>query len=214
MRQAKGSLRPPILPNELEPTEITSLHGLDLEQCRLDACSLSKKTGEHTHFDGVRVVGGALDETKLAHLTWLDVHCERCNLAMIDWPGAKFLRVEIRDCRLTGAKLIEGELDNVRFAECQLDYASFSGTRFRRVSFEQCRLKEADFSGADLTGTSFIECNLQGIDLTGAKLHGADVSSSSLIEVRVRPEDVRGLVVNREQAAVLSQLFGLVLRDG
>jgi hypothetical protein len=39
------------------------------------------------------------------------------------------------------------------------------------------------------------------------------VSTSSLSEVRVGAGDVRGLVVNREQATVLSQLFGLVLCD-
>ncbi len=38
-------------------------------------------------------------------------------------------------------------------------------------------------------------------------------NSPSLSEVRVGANDIRGLVVNREQATVLSQLFGLVVRD-
>ena len=58
-----------------------------------------------------------------------------------------------------------------------------------------------------------MKCDLSGGDFTGAKLHGADVSSSSLGEVRVGAGDVRGLVVNREQAAALSRLFGLVVRE-
>jgi uncharacterized protein YjbI with pentapeptide repeats len=79
--------------------------------------------------------------------------------------------------------------------------------------FERCRLRDADFGGADLTGTSFVECELHGVDLVGANLNGADVRSSAFRELRLGVRDVRGLIVNREQAAVLAQLFGLVVRD-
>ncbi|HEV3192737.1 MAG TPA: pentapeptide repeat-containing protein [Polyangiaceae bacterium] len=171
-------------------------------------CTLSNQAGEHVRFDAVKILGA----TKLTHVTWLDVLCERCDLSMIEWRGLTLTRVEVRDSRMTGARFNEGEFDNVRFVECQLDYASFAEARFRHVVFETCRLKEADFTGADLAGTSFMRCDLKGIDFTGAKLHGADVRST-LSEVRVNAGDVRGLTVNREQAAVLSQLFGLVLCD-
>jgi uncharacterized protein YjbI with pentapeptide repeats len=213
MPSLKKALRAPILSKELEPRALASLDAAELEQCRLEASDLSNQTGDHVRFDGVRLLGGALASTTLTHLTWLDVLCERCDLSMIEWPGAKLTRVEVRECRITGAKLHEVEFDNVRFVESQLDYASFSGARFRQVSFEGCQLREADFSRADLAGTSFIRCDLKGADLTGAKLHGADVSSSSLSEIRIGAGDVRGLIVNREQATVLSQLFGLVVRD-
>ena len=214
MRPPKKAIRAPILPAALEPRTLTSIDAAELEQCRLDVCTLSSQSGERVRFDGVKVLGGTLGATKLTHLTWTDVLCERCDLSMIEWRGAKLSRVEFRECRITGAKLQEGELDDVRFVECQVDYASFAEARFRRVAFEGCRLKEADFSETDLAGTSFLRCDLSGVDFTRAKLHGVDVSTSSLGEVRVGAGDVRGLVVNREQATVLSQLFGLVLCDG
>jgi uncharacterized protein YjbI with pentapeptide repeats len=213
MRPAKKPLRAPILPMDLEARSLTSIDAAELEQCRLDGSTLSNQAGEHVRFDAVKILGGSLSATKLTHVAWLDVLCERCDLSMIEWRGPKLTRVEVRDSRITGARFNEGEFDNVRFVECQLDYASFAGARFRQVAFEACRLKEADFTGADLPGTSFMRCDLKGVDFTGAKLHGADVSTSTLSEVRVNAGDVRGLVVNREQAAVLSQLFGLVLCD-
>jgi uncharacterized protein YjbI with pentapeptide repeats len=213
MRPAKKAVRAPILPNELEPRELMNIDGAEIEQCRLEGRTFANQAGERVRFDAVKILGGTLAATKLTHLTWLDVLCERCDLSMIEWPGAKLTRAVIRECRITGAKLHEGELDNVRFVDCQLDYASFSEARFRHASFEGCQLKEADFSRADLAGTSFVRCDLKGADFSGGKLHGADVSASSLSEIRVGAGDVRGLVVNREQATVLSQLFGLVLRD-
>jgi uncharacterized protein YjbI with pentapeptide repeats len=213
MRPVKTTIRSPVLPKDLETRDVSSLEGLELEKCRVDGCILDGQRSQRVAFDGVRIVSPRLPTTKVEHLTWLDVLCERGDLSMLEWPAAKFTRVELRDCRLTGARVLEGEFDHVRIVSCQLDYASFSGARFRQVSFERCRLKAADFSGADVAGTSFVECDLEGIDLTGAKLAGADVSSSVLRDARVLPANVRGLVVNREQAAVLSQLFGLVVRD-
>ena len=209
----RKALRAPILAGELEPRTLTSLDGAELETSRLDACALSNQTGDRVRFDGVKIAGGTLGATKVTHLSWLDVLCLRCDLSLIEWPASKLTRVELRECRITGAKFLEGELEHVRFVDCQLDYASFSEARFREVSFEACRFKEADFTGADLSGTSFVRCDLNGADFTGAKLHRADVSSSSLSEIRVGAGDVRGLVVNREQATVLSQLFGLVVRE-
>jgi uncharacterized protein YjbI with pentapeptide repeats len=198
----------------LETTQVESLDGVDLDQCRIDDGAFSKERGEQVRFDGVHVVGGTLSETRFTRLSWVDVLCERSDLSRIEWPEAKWTRVELRDCGATGASLTGGELESVRFVQCKLDYASFSGARFRHVSFERCRLIEVDFRAADLAGTTFVECDLQGVDLTGANLQGADVSTSTLNAVHVEARDVRGLVVNREQAAVLSQLFGLVLRDG
>jgi uncharacterized protein YjbI with pentapeptide repeats len=208
------ALRAPVLPNHLEPRSIAGLTaGEAIEQCRIDGCALAEVAAERVRFDGVRLVGGTLGASKLTHLRWLDVACERCDLSMIVWQSARLTRVEVRGSRITGAKLVEGELESVRFIDCHLDYATFSGTRFRQVSFESCRLEEADFRGADLTGTSFVNCELRGADFGRAKLQGADVSTSRLNDIHVAAGDVRGLVVNREQAASLAKLFGLVVRD-
>jgi uncharacterized protein YjbI with pentapeptide repeats len=206
-------IRPPILAKELDAIEIKRLDGLELDQCRVEGCALAGETGERIRFDGVRIVAGVLTETKLEILSFVDVLCERCDFSMVEWQKAKLTRVELRGSRVTGAKVLQGEFDNVRFVDCHLEYASFPGARFRSVSFEQCRLKEADFSGADLSGTMFTECDLDGVDFTRAKLQGADVSASMFREIRVGAGDVRGLVVSREQATAFSRLFGLVIGD-
>jgi uncharacterized protein YjbI with pentapeptide repeats len=215
MRAApREGIRPPTLPAQLEPRTLTTLgaHAV-IGECRLDASALARTKANSVRFDAVHLVGVALEETELADLRWQDVLCERCNLAMVNWRGAKLTRALVRGCRVTGGKLVEGELDNVRFVDCHLDYASFADTRFRRVVFESCQLREANFHGADLTGTVFAQCDLQGADFAGAKLQGADVSSSSMAGITVGPGEVRGLAVSRQQAADLARLFGLVVRD-
>ncbi len=164
MATSKKGLRAPVLPREPPSRALASLDGAELEQCRLDDCALGGQAAAHVRFDGVKVLGGTMGGTKLAHVSWLDVLCERCDLSLIDWRRAKLARVEIRECRVTGAALREAELDSVRFVDCHLDYAAFARARFEQVSFEACRLKEADFSGADLSGASFVRCDLSGAD--------------------------------------------------
>jgi len=209
----RSTIRAPILPKDLEAAIISELDDVDIDRCRLERCACSGRRGERVRFDAVHAVGAELEETRLTDVRWLDVLCERCNLSMIDWPKAVLTRVELRGCRVSGATLLEGQFEDVRFVDCQLDFATFSGARFQRVAFERCRLKEAAFIGADLGGVAFVGCEMHGVDLTNAKLQGADVRSSLLNEVRVGPTDVRGLIVNKEQASVLAKLFGLVVRD-
>ena len=211
---APKPIRPPELPAELEAGELSDLDPRALvEARRLDGPALGRAKASGVRFEGVHVVGGALDESALVNLTWLDVVCERCNLSMIDWRGAKLTRVVFRGCRLTGAKLVEGELESVRFVDCQLDYAAFTGTRLRQVAFDSCQMRETFFQGGDLTGTAFAECDLEGADFGGAKLQGADVSSSRLARITIGAGDVRGLVVSRAQASELARLLGIVVRD-
>jgi uncharacterized protein YjbI with pentapeptide repeats len=207
-------VNPPTLPAQLEPRTLTSLEAQAvIEECRLEACTLSRTKATPVRFYGVHLVGVALDESELPNLTWQDVICERCNLSMVNWRGARLTRAVVRGCRVTGGKLSEGELDDVRFIDCQLDYASFADTRFRQVVFESCQLRDANFRGADLAGTRFVECDVQRADFAGAKLRGADVSSSNANGITVGAGEVRGLVVSRQQAADLATLFGLVVRD-
>ena len=211
---APKPIRPPELPKELEAGELIDLGARALvEARRLDGPALGQAKASGVRFEGVHVVGGTLEESELVNLTWIDVACERCNLSLIDWRGARLTRVVFRGCRLTGAKLVEGELESVRFVDCQLDYAAFSGTRLRQVAFESCQMREAFFQGGDLGGTVFAECDLEGGDFGGAKLQGADVSSSKLGRVAIGAGDVRGLVVSRAQASELAKLFGIVVRD-
>ncbi len=209
----KKALRAPILPKDLEDRTLESLDAVEVDQAFLDAPALANQRGDHVRFDGVRIVGGSLASTKVTPMSFLDVVAERTDFSMIEWPSSKLTRVELRECRATGAKLLDGELTDVKFVACHLDYASFAKARLRQVTFEKCRLREADFSSADLAGTTFVDCEMEGVDFANAKFQAVDVSTSILGELRIGAGDVRGLVVNREQAVVLAQLFGLVVRD-
>jgi uncharacterized protein YjbI with pentapeptide repeats len=214
VRSAPKGIQAPAIPEGIAPRSAAALgRGMVLEACRLEGCALGHAKAAAVRFEGVHIVGGALAESDLVDLTWIDVVCERCDLSMIQWRGARLTRVVFRGCRLTGCKIAEGALESVRFIDSHADFATFSDSRFRCVAFESCQIREGYFHGADLAGTAFVECDLQGADFSRAKLRGADVSTSNAGGIKVGPTDVPGLVVSRPQAATLATLFGLVVRD-
>ncbi len=192
------SMKPPVLAKELAEVQLEALDDAEVEGARVERCELGKARAARARFDGVHVSGGTLSESRVDAMTWMDVVCERCDLSLAEWPEAKLTRVVLRDCRATGMRLVDAEIEDARFVGCQLDYAVFSGARFRRVAFEKCKLTGADFGGADLMGAVFDDCELVSVEFGGAKLEGADVD---------------GLVVTSAQAAVLAKLFGLDVRD-
>jgi uncharacterized protein YjbI with pentapeptide repeats len=196
---------------ELQP--LATLDGADLERVRLEGCALGAQRGRRMRLEAARVTRCGFAGSKVTELAWMDVACERSDLSLVEWPRARLTRVVVSDCRATGARWVEGELEDVRFVACQLECAVFTGARLRRVTFEKCRLRDADFGGADLAGTVFDACELHGVDLTGAKLAGADVHTSELVEARLEPRDMKGLVVSREQAVALATLMGAVVKE-
>jgi hypothetical protein len=54
---------------DLETRSVTSIDATELEQCRLDGCTLSNQAGEHVRLDAVKILGGSLSATKLTRVT-------------------------------------------------------------------------------------------------------------------------------------------------
>jgi uncharacterized protein YjbI with pentapeptide repeats len=205
--------RTPLLNKNLAPTALADLNDVDLDCAQISGGTLAKQSGERMRLDAVRLLDADLSETKVRALSWLDVECVRCQLSLSEWPQSAFTRVAVLDSRATGLRLEQAELQDVRFVGCQLDYAAFPGSKFARVTFEKCRLHHADFGDANLEGTVFAECDLQGAAFVGAKLANVDISTCSGTDLRIEARDVRGLIVNSQQAAALARLFGIVVRE-
>lgn len=134
------------------------------------ACSLSESSME-----GVLLCGATLD---------------RC----------LFRKAQLRDCDLSGAKLIVS-LDDSVLNGCRFDHAKFlssrSGHEFggRRVKFVGCSFCDAQFKGVEFRASSFIDCNFHGAkfigcDFRGVKLQGGIMPTSAQFEKMDPPEGV------------------------
>jgi hypothetical protein len=74
----------PRIPADVETRAAMSLRSFDsLEACRLEGCDLSKQVADRVAFEGVRVEGGTMAESRLPRLRWSDVACIRTDLSTV-----------------------------------------------------------------------------------------------------------------------------------
>ena len=113
----------------------------------------------------------------------------------IDVAGARLPRLDLRDCRVSGANLAnvavtdgvaercgfenvrltgfswhDGILRDVSFRDCRIDLASFAASRLERVLFEDCMLTQTELRDARLSAVLFVDCDMREIDLAGVRL--------------------------------------------
>ena len=143
-----------------------------------------------------------LRDATLARLVADSVRVDDCDLANTRWNGASLAWTEIRDSRATGLDLAESSMRHVVFRGCRLDLASLRYVEGEDVRFEDCTLHEADLTGAVLHDAAFVSCELRAVDLTSADLDGADLTTSTLAEVR-GVGGLRGAHVRAEQLVTL-----------
>jgi uncharacterized protein YjbI with pentapeptide repeats len=59
----------------------------------------------------------------------------------------------------------------------------------------------------------FRECDLSRCEFTDTKLADTDLSDSEIGGILVKPADLRGVTVNRDQAVVFAALLGINVKD-
>jgi uncharacterized protein YjbI with pentapeptide repeats len=113
-----------------------------------------------------------------------------------DWAnqkarGAVLRRVELQDCRLTGAELAEGSLSDVTLGDCRLELAGLRMARLERVVFRGCRMGECDFYAAELKDVLFEGCELRRATFTNASMTRVELRGCDLTDL-LGAEALRG----------------------
>lgn len=167
----------------------------------------SGQSADDLHFDAVLLERANLSGTRLRRLRMRDVRLLKTDLSNAEWPQATLDRVEILAGRLTGLKALDAKFADLRVVGCKVDLAQFRHASLRDVRFEECVLREADFQGAHLSNVSFQGCDLQGANFTAAKLDQADFRGARLEGLSLRPEDLKGMIIDQGQAMELATYF-------
>ena len=141
--------------------------------------------------------------------------------ADLDWAneqarGWSAQRVELRQCRLTGAELAEAVLGDVTFAECRIDLAGLRHARLERVVFRDCRMGECDFYGSVLKDVLFERCELREATFSACTLERVELRGCDLAGAR-GPEALRGARMTWndviENAALFATALGIEVVD-
>lgn len=166
-------------------------------------------------YRGVSFHGCHFSGSSFSHAEFIDVVFDSCDFSNCRFDDGYMVRCSVSSCRFTGAMFGKHMFSHVRMTNTVAPYISCDGSRWDHCriektdlhggSFFQAKLNTCEFDDADLAECIFLGTPLKGIDLSNSRLDKASFSDHF-------PE-LRGAVLNRDQAAELARVFGIKLAD-
>jgi uncharacterized protein YjbI with pentapeptide repeats len=178
----------------------------------LSGGDLSDAAAHHITLSQMQFRQSGMQRTRLTAATMRDVRFTVCDLSQGEWDEGFVWRGEFIESRLLGWRASKAHLRDVRFTECNANYAMLPSAKCETVRFERCLLQHASFVDADLRGVVFDRCDLTDASFQGANLTGADLRGSTLDGARIGIKEMRGMIVDLHQAAVLVQMLGGIVK--
>ena len=178
------------------------------EQIKVDTDFINDYV-ENKKFDGIKF-------KKYYNYTGIDIEntlFENTNLSNNDYSERSFNVVEFKNCNLVGINFTEAYLENVVFRNCNLLYANFSGANLKCVKFEDCILDETSFNEIKWKELLFDKCKLKGTEFVKTKLKDLDLSSCDITDMALDINHIKGLIVNYNQAATISTILGITIKN-
>lgn len=186
---------------------------LELDGLRIEAMPVAARSVEIVESDLSEVT---FDADALRQLDVRDSVLRTCDLSNVGTRKGSLRRVELRQSRLVGFALTEGDVQDVRVAGGTLMLASFGHSRLERVVFDEVNLREVSFADAQLDGVTFLGCDLTGANFHGARLRNCRMRGASL-EGITGIESLRGLTMPWpdlvESTGALAAALGIAVED-
>ncbi len=163
---------------------VTIAEGDDLVEIEIRDCDLSGIDASHARLVRSQLHTTPLTASRLRSVGLVDVLVGDGEFSGADLHEASLLRVEFRNCRMTGVSFSEAEFRHVRFVACKLDDANLRMARLDHVWFEDCSLVEADLAGASLGSVRMDRCDLDALDVSQAVATSLDLRGSRFESLR------------------------------
>lgn len=141
-----------------------------------------------------------------------DVIFENCDFSNIDMRECVFHRVIFRKCRLTGTDFTRGTFEDVLVEKTQAQYACFSSSKIKNSGFIDDVLSDTGFSMCKIDNTATEECDFSRAEFYDTKLKNLDFTRCNISNIVVEASDIKGVIVNEEQAIAFAKLLGIVVK--
>lgn len=162
-----------------------------LEQCLLDRTRIVQAPAIRVQQSRLETIDAA--NAVMGESSWKDVH--------------------IDESRWTGAQMNFSHLSGAVFEDCQMHHVQIQECTLKHTRFEGCDLRGTYFNGSQMQGTVFAGSNLTGVDFSRADIAKCDFRRANIEDIRIAPEQLRGVIVTADQALYLARLLGLDVRE-
>ncbi len=145
--------------------------------------------------------------------SFYDCIFENCEISNVFSLNATFIRCEFRQCKFSGWNLDHCSLEDILFENCIFRYTTFSSSVFKNVAFHSCQMEEIRFFELKLKDIEFDSCSILQMENIATPLKDIDLSSCTIMGGAFHPNDLKGLIVNEEQALSFATLLGLRIHE-
>ena len=165
---------------EVDLSDLTAEH-LEISGCRLTRCKLAG-----SDLDKLIMVDTILDHCDLANARWSDASATRVavsssRLTGFAGPGLSFQHVAFQDSVLDFSSFRFAKFVRVELTDCRLQSADFVSADLSGTVFRRCDLTGAEFSQVKASGAVFVDCVWEGTRGVSS-LGGATIANSSPID--------------------------------
>jgi uncharacterized protein YjbI with pentapeptide repeats len=169
---------------DADASALTLLAGEDYADAVVRSVRVDEDETEDVSIDRVVLRGADLSSLRFRHLRIRDVLLDTCDLSNLVLVEPSFIRVEVRDCRMTGLAFEGGQLEDVTFTGCRGEVVSFVDVQANRMAVDGCQWPEADLRSTRLSHLAVDRSELPRSQWVKAKLDTVRMTSTSLDSVK------------------------------
>lgn len=152
-------------------------------------------------------------DVKLLNVEFIDCIFNNCDLSNKSFENVGIHRVIFNSSKLIGVSFSEINLKNVKFNNCNLRYSNLYSINVDNLLFNECTLEEAYITECHFKNIIFDKCNLNKITILKLEHIGFDLSNSSIDDINIDMQSLKGISVNMIQGAMLSRYLGIIIKD-
>ncbi len=205
-------IREPEMPSVWEPGHINDsfrLHRIDdllfeNEECQQDLSMLEFHRCMFRHISFTEEMSSCL---------FADCVFDHCDFSNVSLSQTVARRTQFLHCRMTGTEWINSTCEDMVVRGSHGMYANFSSSKMKRCLFTQSNFEEGAFSMCKWSDVQFEECNMRKVELVDSPLKNMDFSSCQLDGFVVRLEDLKGVILNADQALACTALLGIRVKE-
>lgn len=208
------SVQKPKLVTMLQPYSFAqALEEEYLDKVLIENEKISRIQNEELEFDGCHLKKVIFTDSLSVNFSFIDSKLEFCNCSNLSLSSKSVIRCHFLGCKFVGLDITEELIKDVVFEDCDFTLANFSNSKFQNVQFKNCLFQDTRIFACSFKDVEFVKCNLDYIEVFQSPLTGVDISTSNLGGGKFCIEDLKGAIVNSEQALRLAKLLGIVICD-
>ena len=148
----------------------------------------------------------------LSGCQFVDVEFDHCDFSNCNLHESVFRRVRFNICRMMGSDFTMCRFQDVSILNAKADFVNFNGTKWKNAIWQGNDFSESSVSNAECKNIQISECNFTKTEFYHTPLKDLDVSTSNIDSIAVVPEDLKGCIVNEEQAIACARILGVIVK--